>query len=230
MEVFCALDTRPKYHQVVAAIQINQLVPYWYWERERVVTHRNCGMLWCFARHQIEYLLLDIRMCAMRTIARPRAANVWTEAMLWTGRTGHLVLLLLRLLLAPLHRTLILRHNAFGSHAHGQALLQSTLLALASHVHVHFAGTSKFAAVDRIFSDTPPKESLATLAGECIVMIARRPIAADEAQFLLQSRRRTLLALLGIASLVHRVTVQAARGRQIVTACKDKKIKIKINI
>lgn len=180
-------------------------------------------MLWRFARHQIEYLLLDIVMCAVWPIARTALANeTGAEAMLRAGRTAHLVLLFLRLLLAPLHRTLILGYNAFGSHAHGQTFLQATLLTLAPHVHVHFAGPAEFAAIDRIFGHAAPKEAFAALAGECIVMIARRPIPANEAQLLLQPRRRTLLAFLRIAALVNRVTVQAARRRQIIAACENK--------
>lgn len=87
MEVFCALDTRPKYHQVVAAgHKRKQLVKIGKKEKQigRSYTHRNCGMLWRFAGHQIEYLLLDIVMCAVRSIARTRLANddAGVEAML----------------------------------------------------------------------------------------------------------------------------------------------------
>lgn len=184
-------------------------------------TYRNCGMLWCLARHEVEYLLLDVVMGAMQWTAGT------ASAVLGAGRTGDLVLLLLGLLLAPLHRALVLRHNALRPHADGQALLQPALLALAPHVHVHLAGPPKLAAIVRILGHAAPKEALAALAGERVVMIAGGSVAADQAQLLLQPRRRALLALLRIAALVGGVAVEAARGREIIATCKAHARKIK---
>lgn len=95
--------------------------------------------------------------------ARAHAAAV--AAMLRAGRRRHLILLFLGLLLASLHRALVLWDDTLRPHAHGQALLEAALLALAPHVHVHLAGPSELAAVHGTLGDAPPEEPLAALAG-----------------------------------------------------------------
>lgn len=174
-------------------------------------------MLGRLAGHQIENLLLDKVM----GVAGAEAATV--AAVLRAGRGGHLVLLLLGLLLAPLHRALVLRDDALRPHAHGQALLKAALLALAPHVHVHLAGAPELAAVHGALCHAAPEEALAPLAGQRVVVVPGGPVATHQAQLLLHPRRRALLALLRIAALVRRVPVEAARGREIVATCRAKR-------
>lgn len=117
------------------------------------------------------------------------------------------------LLLFSLDGTLILGHDALRAHADCQALFEPALLALATHVHVDFAGLTILALINRVLRYAAPEEALAALAREGVVVIARGPIAADEAQFLLLPRCRALF-LLGIAA-VRAVAVDRTRRRQV---------------
>lgn len=149
-------------------------------KRERT-TYRTCGMCWRFTGHQIEYLLFD-DICGTNTRLQ-------------------FILFLLRLLFAPFHCTLVLWDYTFRSHANGQTFFQAALLTFASHVHVHFTGMAEFTAIDCIFGNTPPEEALTTLTGEGIVVITRCPVTTDQAQFFLQTGRRTFFDFLDITSI-----------------------------
>lgn len=59
--------------------------------------------------------------------------------------------------------------------------------------------------------------TFAALAGESIVVIAGRPIAAHQTQFLLLPRGGSLLLLLRIVAV--RVAVETAGRGQILTTC-----------
>lgn len=177
--------------------------------------YRNSGMLGRLACHKVKNLLLNKVLAATRGQAA-------IAAMLRARRSGHFVLLLLGLLFAPLHRTLVLRDDAFRPHTHGQALFQAALLTLSPHVHVHFAGAPELAAVDGALRNAASKEPLAALTGEGVVVVAGGPVAANQAQLLLHPWRRSLLALLRIAAFVRRVSVQAARRREIIATCPQK--------
>lgn len=138
----------------------------------------------------------------------------------------------MRLFLLALHSTLVLWHNAFGPHAHRQALLQPALLTLAPHVHVDLAIVPIFTLVHRVLRDASPEKSLAALAGQGVVVVAGRPIAADEAELLLLPWRRSLLlpGVAGVAAATSTassasasavsIAVQRARLRQLVPTCK----------
>lgn len=120
---------------------------------------------------------------------------------------------LLGLLFFSLDGTLILRHDALRAHTDCQALLKPALLALSTHVHVDFAGLAVLALINRIFRYATPEEALAALACEGVVVIARSPVPANEAQFLLLPWRRALF-LLGIAA-VRAVPVDRTRRWQV---------------
>lgn len=165
-------------------------------------------MWWRLTGHQIEYFLFYFGC---------------------TGTGLHFVLFLLRLLFAPLHCTLVFGHHTFRPHAHRQTLFQPALLTLASHVHVHFAGMTKFATINRIFGDAPSKETLAAFTGKSVVVIAGRPIAAHQTQFFLQTGRRTFFDFLNVAGIAGWEAIQTARRWKIVATWRNKNKQTKIN-
>lgn len=104
-------------------------------------------------------LLLLLPMRQHRTTGGSRchrAVHLWLHN---GNRYLLFVLLLLHLLLLALDGALRFRHNALGSHANVQALLQPALLALASHVHVHLALLAELARVDGVLGDAAPEEA-----------------------------------------------------------------------
>lgn len=65
-------------------------------------------------------------------------------------------------------------------------LAQAALLALAAHVHVHFATTIVFAGVLGTFNDAAPKEALAALTAQHVVVETRGLVATDTAHLVAQ--------------------------------------------
>ena len=91
------------------------------------------------------------------TAAVDRGRSSTNEATVasWT----RLVFVLLCLLLFSLDSTLIFWYDTFGSHTHSQTFLQATLLALTSHVHVHFTSVSKFTTINSILCYTTTEKT-----------------------------------------------------------------------
>lgn len=86
-------------------------------------------------------------------------------------------------------------------HARLPTLAQPTLLALAAHIHVHFAAAIVLAGVLGAFDDAAAEESLAALAAQHVVVKTGSLVAADTAHLVAQHlRSRTLFSL-------HRLTV-----------------------
>lgn len=95
-----------------------------------------------------------------------------------------------RLLLHVVRILTLLQHACFST------LAQAALLALAAHVHVHFAAAVVLAGVLCAFNDAPSEETLAALAAEHVVVETGRFVATDAAHFVPQHLRgRALLPL-----------------------------------
>lgn len=81
-------------------------------------------------------------------------------------------------------------------HARLPTLAQPALLALAAHVHVHFAAAVVLAGVLGAFDDAAAEESLAALAAQHVVVETRSLVTTDAAHLVAQHlRSRTLFSL-----------------------------------
>lgn len=84
----------------------------------------------------------------------------------------------------------LLKHASFAT------LAQAALLALAAHVHVHFAAVAVLAGVLRAFDHAAAEEALAALAAQHVVVEPGGLVAAHAAHFVPQHLwRRALLPL-----------------------------------
>lgn len=89
-------------------------------------------------------------------------------------------------------------------HARLPTLAQAALLALAAHVHVHFAVAVVLAGVLGTFNDAASKEALAALTAQYVVMETRGLVATYAAHLIAEHfRSRTLLSLHWLAIWTH---------------------------
>lgn len=89
-------------------------------------------------------------------------------------------------------------------HARLPTLAQAALLALAPHVHVHFTAAVVFAVVLGTFNDAAPKEALAALTAQHVVMETRGLVTTYAAHLIAEHLwRRPLLSLHWLAIYTH---------------------------